>query len=176
MRRRRAGRYQLSCSSLLHTDAAGLSSKTMTGRRSVLLYDASCGFCRWAVAQVLRRDRTLTLRPLGIQSEEGERLLAVLAPAERLASWHLVTADGCLYSAGAAAVPLLRLLPGGRPGALLLSLSPGLTDRVYRWVARHRTGTGRLVPSGAKRRALKDLERRERAGAEDPAPESVRPC
>ena len=52
-----------------------------TGQRAVLLYDASCGFCRWAVAQVLRRDRALRLRPVRIQSEEGERLSAVLDPA-----------------------------------------------------------------------------------------------
>jgi predicted DCC family thiol-disulfide oxidoreductase YuxK len=147
-----------------------------TGRRSVLLYDASCGFCRWAVAQVLRWDRAVRLRPLGIQSEEGQRLLAVLDPADRLASWHLVTADGCLYSAGAAAAPLMRLLPCGRPGALVCSVSPGLTNRVYRWVARHRTGIGRFVPSGARQRAFGELERRERAGAEQPAPENVRPC
>jgi predicted DCC family thiol-disulfide oxidoreductase YuxK len=113
---------------------------------------------------------------LGIKSEEAERLLAVLDPAERLASWHLVTADGCLYSAGAAAAPLMRLLPLGRPVALLLSLSPGLTDRVYRWVARHRAGIGRFVSKGATRRAFVEVERRERAGAEDPAPENVRPC
>jgi predicted DCC family thiol-disulfide oxidoreductase YuxK len=147
-----------------------------TGRRAVLLYDASCGFCRWAVAQVLRWDRAVRLRPLGIQSEEGERLLAVLDPAERLASWHLVTADGCLYSAGAAAAPLLRLLPCGQLCALLCSLSPGLTDRVYWWVARHRTGIGRFVPKGAKRRAFAEVERRQRLGAADPAPENVRPC
>jgi predicted DCC family thiol-disulfide oxidoreductase YuxK len=152
------------------------SMPAQTGRRSVLLYDASCGLCRWAVAQVLRWDRAVRLRPLGIQSEEGERLLAVLDPAERLLSWHLVTADGCLYSAGAAAAPLLRLLPCGQPGVLLCSLSPGLTDRVYRWVARHRTGIGRFVPRGAVRRAFVEVERRERAGAEDPAPENIRPC
>jgi predicted DCC family thiol-disulfide oxidoreductase YuxK len=132
----------------------------------VLLYDASCGFCRWGVAQVLRRDRLARLRPLGIQSEEGDRLLAVLEPAERLASWHLVTADGCLYSGGAAVVPLLRLLPASRPAVLLFSLSPGLTDRAYRWVARHRNGVGRLVPSRAKSRAFIELERRERQWAE----------
>jgi predicted DCC family thiol-disulfide oxidoreductase YuxK len=147
-----------------------------TDRRSVLLYDASCGFCRWAAAQVLRCDRADRLRPLGIQSEEGQRLLAVLDPAERLASWHLVTADGCLYSAGAAVVPLLRLLPRGQLGVRLFSLSPGLTDLVYRWVARHRAGIGRFVPTGAKQRAFEELGRRERAGAVDPSPENVRPC
>jgi predicted DCC family thiol-disulfide oxidoreductase YuxK len=113
---------------------------------------------------------------LGIQSEGGERLLAVLDPVERLASWHLVTADGCLYSGGAAAAPLLRLLPLGRPGALLCSASPGLTDRVYRWVATHRTEIGRFVPKGARQRAFAEVKRRERAGAQDPAPQNVRTC
>ena len=125
---------------------------------------------------MLRWDRAVRLRPLGIQSEEGDRLLAVLDPAERLASWHLVTAEGCLYSGGAAAVPLLRLLPGGRPGVLLFSLSPALTERAYRWVARHRTGIGRFVPRRSRSRAFLEVERRERAGAEDPAPENIRPC
>jgi predicted DCC family thiol-disulfide oxidoreductase YuxK len=81
-----------------------------------------------------------------------------------------------LYSGGAAAAPLLRLLPRGRPGVLLVSLSPALTERAYRWVARHRTGIGRFVPSGSRSRAFLEVERRERAGAEDPAPENVRPC
>jgi len=134
--------------------------------RSVLLYDASCGFCRWGVARVLSRDRAARLRPLGIQSEEGDRLLSALDPAERLASWHLVTADGCLHSGGAAVVPLLQLLPASRPAVLLFSLSPGLTHRAYRLVARHRNGIGRLVPRRAKSRAFIEVERREREGAE----------
>jgi len=49
---------------------------------------------------------------------------------------------------------------------LLFSLSPGLTDRAYRWVARHRNGIGRLVPRRAKSRAFIEVERREREGAE----------
>ena len=41
-----------------------------------------------------------------------------------MASWHLVV-DGDVYSGGAAAAPLLRLLPGGRPLAPSWPRSPG---------------------------------------------------
>lgn len=56
----------------------------------------------------------------------------------KLASWHLVTADGKVYSAGAAFPPLLRLLPGGRPLAALTAAFPRLTERGYQHVARTR--------------------------------------
>jgi predicted DCC family thiol-disulfide oxidoreductase YuxK len=56
----------------------------------------------------------------------------------KLASWHLVTADDRIYSAGAAFPPLLRLLPGGRPLAALAAAFPELTERAYERVARAR--------------------------------------
>jgi predicted DCC family thiol-disulfide oxidoreductase YuxK len=56
----------------------------------------------------------------------------------KMASWHLVTKDGRVYSAGAALPPLLRLLPGGRPLAALAAAFPRLTERGYRHVARTR--------------------------------------
>jgi predicted DCC family thiol-disulfide oxidoreductase YuxK len=143
---------------------------------ALLLYDADCGFCRWAVAQALRFDRARRLRPLQIQSVDGQGLLAALDPAERLASWHLVTADGCLFSGGAAAAPLLRLLPRGAFLASLFSASPRTTDRVYFWVARHRTDLGRFVSTRARMRANTLVERREQEGQGLPLPENVRPC
>jgi hypothetical protein len=60
----------------------------------------------------------------------------------KLASWHLVTADGRVHSAGAAFPPLLRLLPGGRPLAALTAAFPGPTERAYRYVARTRGPRG----------------------------------
>ena len=143
---------------------------------SALLYDADCGFCRWAVAKVLRWDRARRLRPLQIQSVDGQHLLADLDPAQRLASWHLVTAEGCLFSGGAAAAPLLRLLPRGRFLAQLCSASPRTTDRVYFWVARHRIGLGRFVSTRARMRANTLVERRESEGQGLRVPENVRPC
>jgi len=113
--------------------------------QSVLLYDEDCGFCRWSLDKVLAWDRAERIRPLAIQSDEGARLLAPVAPEARLDSWHLVRDDGKLFPAGAAAAPLARLLPGGRPLAALFAAFPGVTERAYGFVARHRSWFARLL-------------------------------
>lgn len=112
---------------------------------NILLYDEDCGFCKWSLDKILAWDRARRLRPLPIQSDEGERLLARVDPPARLASWHLVTSDGRLYSAGAAAAPLTRILPGGRPLAALFEKFPHATERAYRYVARHRARWARIL-------------------------------
>jgi len=119
----------------------------------VLLYDNDCEFCRWALGKVLSWDRGGSIRPVPIESDEGERLLAHLNPAERGRSWHLVGAGGRLYAAGAAFTPLLRLLPGGRLPARLANAAPGLVDCLYFLVADNRSRLGRLITESAKRRA-----------------------
>ena len=72
--------------------------------------------------------------------------------AERLASWHLVLPTGEIRSGGAAAAPLARLLPGGRPIAAVFEALPGITDRAYRWVADHRGTLARLVRASPDQR------------------------
>lgn len=116
--------------------------------QSVLLYDADCSFCRWSLDKILAWDRARRLRPVPIQSEEGSRLLAPIAPEARLDSWHLVGPDGRVFSAGAAAPPLARLLPGGRPLAAVFATFPGATERGYQLVARHRDDLVRLLRIG----------------------------
>jgi predicted DCC family thiol-disulfide oxidoreductase YuxK len=118
-----------------------------------LLYDRDCGFCRWCLGKVLAWDRGRRLRPVAIQSDQADRLLAGMPEEERLASWHLVDADGRVRSAGAAFPELLRLLPAGGPLAALTARAPSATDRAYRWVAGNRSRWGKLVTDGAKRRA-----------------------
>src|ERR1700756_5301151 len=86
----------------------------------ILLYDEDCGFCRWSLSWVLRADRRRVVEPLPLGTPEADRLLAHLAPAEREASWHLSAPDDRRWSAGYAAAPLLRLLPGGRLPAFVL--------------------------------------------------------
>jgi predicted DCC family thiol-disulfide oxidoreductase YuxK len=114
-----------------------------------LLYDQSCGFCRWSVSRFLAWDATETLRAVPIQSEEAGRLLCNMEPGVRMASAHLVSADGHVYSAGAVADPLLRMLRGGRPFAAVARTLPGTTERVYRLVARNRHRLGRLLGAAA---------------------------
>ena len=116
---------------------------------TVLLYDSDCGFCRWSVDKVLAWDRRRTLRAVALQDPEADVLLPGMDEAQRMASWHLIAADGRVFSAGAAAPPLLRLLPGGRAPATLLAAFPPLTNRAYRLVARNRDRLGRLMGQSA---------------------------
>jgi predicted DCC family thiol-disulfide oxidoreductase YuxK len=118
-----------------------------------VLYDRDCGFCRWSLAQLLALDRTRRLRPVALGTAEADALLADLDPGQRAASWHLISPRGWRWSAGAAAPPLLRLLPGGRGPAALLQAAPKLSERAYRWVADHRSTLGRAIPDRAKKRA-----------------------
>lgn len=118
-----------------------------------VLYDAECRFCRWALAWILRWDRKRRLRPVALQDTEAVELLPGMEEDERLESWHLVSADGSVRSAGAAAAPMLRLLPGGRPFAALAERAPRLTDTVYRWVADHRSTLARPLNERALARA-----------------------
>jgi predicted DCC family thiol-disulfide oxidoreductase YuxK len=119
----------------------------------VVLYDADCGFCRWSLGRVLALDRNRRLCPLALGTDEADALLSDLDPDARAGSWHLVSPDGRRWSAGAAAAPLLRLLPGGRAAAALLARMPNVTECVYRWVAGHRSWFGKRIPESAKARA-----------------------
>jgi predicted DCC family thiol-disulfide oxidoreductase YuxK len=110
-----------------------------------VLYDRDCGFCKWSLDKILLWDRGGRLRPLPIQSPEGQRLLDGVKPEARLDSWHLVKPGGEVASAGAAAEPLARLLPGGRPLAFLFRTFPGATERAYRWVADNRDRLARVL-------------------------------
>jgi predicted DCC family thiol-disulfide oxidoreductase YuxK len=112
--------------------------------QEVILYDEECGFCKWSLDKILAWDRSRRLRPVAIQSEEGGRLLAAVDPSERLDSWHLIS-HGELFSAGAAAGPLARVLPGGHPLAVAFGAFPTQTDRAYRYIARHRRRWARLL-------------------------------
>jgi predicted DCC family thiol-disulfide oxidoreductase YuxK len=128
-----------------------------------VLYDADCGFCKWLLAILLRWDRTACLRPIALQRPEADDLLGELEPAERMASWHLISPTGIRRSGGAAVPPLLRLLSGGQLPAAAFARFPGLTDRGYVWVAEHRSQLSRLVPTGGKQRANVHIGQREQS-------------
>jgi predicted DCC family thiol-disulfide oxidoreductase YuxK len=131
--------------------------------RWTVLYDPDCGFCRTALALILRADRDATLRPLALGTGEADELLHDLTPEQRDASWHLVSPDGHRESAGAAGPALLLLLPGGRAPAAVLGVAPKATERAYRWVADHRSALSRALPDRVKARATGAIERRDRA-------------
>jgi predicted DCC family thiol-disulfide oxidoreductase YuxK len=141
----------------LRRDAGGLPGE----RRWAVLYDADCGFCIWLLSALLRWDRMARLRPIALQRPQADDLLRELTPAERMASWHLISPSGERHSGGAALPPLLRVLPAGRLPAAAFARFPELTGRGYRWVAGHRSQLSRLVRSGAKQRARYHVRRLE---------------
>jgi predicted DCC family thiol-disulfide oxidoreductase YuxK len=111
----------------------------------VVLYDQDCGFCRWAMGRLLAWDHRGRLRAVALQAHEVNELLPGLDRHQQMASWHLLTPDGRVRSAGRAVAPLLRLLPGGRPLAVVAESFPRTTDRLYDWISRHREHLGSLL-------------------------------
>jgi predicted DCC family thiol-disulfide oxidoreductase YuxK len=118
--------------------------------RVPILYDPDCGFCRVALALLLRWDTRGQLRPVALGSEEASALLSGMSEDDQMASWHLVEA-GTVRSGGAAFPPALARLPGGRPLARATERLPGASERAYRWVADHRSLLGRALPASARR-------------------------
>ena len=125
-----------------------------------VLYDHDCGFCRWTIGRLLAWDRAGRLRPLAIQSPEGQRLLADLTPEQRLASAHAVEAGGRRTSGGDALGPVAAVLPGGAPLVTLARRAPRLARAGYRAVAGPRSLFGRLVSDAAKARADERIAQR----------------
>jgi predicted DCC family thiol-disulfide oxidoreductase YuxK len=133
--------------------------------RVTVLYDRDCGFCRWSVALLLRLDRRGAVRAEPIQGPQGDRLLAGMPTAARLAAAHGVTPDGRVFSGGDAVPPVLAAL-GARPwvvaGARALR---GPLRWGYRQVAGRRSALGRLVSDRQRGRADGVIARhQERAG------------
>jgi predicted DCC family thiol-disulfide oxidoreductase YuxK len=126
-----------------------------------VLFDRDCGFCRWSVGKLLAWDRRGRVQALAIQSDEGQRLLADLAPAERLASAHAVDAEGRRTSGGDVLAPVADVLRGGRPLAALARRTPTVMRATYRVVAGRRSWWGKLLSDAAKARADARIARRQ---------------
>jgi predicted DCC family thiol-disulfide oxidoreductase YuxK len=110
--------------------------------RAIVLYDEDCGFCRWSADRLRVWDRPGRLAFAPIEGVVGARTLARVDPPARTASWHLITEDGRVWSAGAAIPQVLRRLPAGAVVAPLFETFPGTTERAYGWFARHRIRLG----------------------------------
>ena len=116
---------------------------------SVILYDQDCGFCCWATKRILKWDRYHELRPVALQKPETDRLLAGMDFRARMDSFHVVTREGQVYSAGAALAPLLTLLPGGKTLAAMARGFPRMTELIYQLVSKNRQMLGALLGAQA---------------------------
>jgi len=124
----------------------------------IVLYDADCGFCRWAMAWAVRHDDRKLLVTVPIQSPLGSKLLADVDPSDRLRSAHVLGDDGRRCSAGAAATEVLGVLPRTQGLARLAHRLPSTTALLYDVVAKRRHGFGRLVGNEARLRADRLLQ------------------
>jgi len=103
-------------------------------------YDRDCGACRWTAERLRRWDRAGRLAFVPIQAA-GD-LLAAVPPSQRLDAMHAITADGRVFTGGAAIPVIARELPAGVPIAWLTSAWPGGTERLYRAAAARRVRIG----------------------------------
>jgi predicted DCC family thiol-disulfide oxidoreductase YuxK len=129
----------------------------------VVLYDGECGFCKVMLAVLLSWEKAHRLDPVPIQSARGDELLTGMAGQDRLASWHLIDAEGTLYSGGAGIGVIFGALPFGAPLARVASRSTRATSRIYDWVAAHRVLLGRPLTARPRAWASRVIADRERA-------------
>ena len=110
-------------------------------------YDEDCGACRWTADHLRKLDRAHALVFVSIQ--RADSLLAAIPAGERLDAMHAITADGRVYTGGAAIPVIAAVLPGGGLPAAVTSAWPGLTERVYRALAARRTTISRWLGQDA---------------------------
>ena len=114
--------------------------------RLTVLYDADCGVCTMTarMLHVLDGGRRLDLSPLQhftpTTADDPDRA----ALAQRL---HVRNASGRWASGGDAVLRIMAAIPILAPLSLVGRLpgAHGAVDAVYRWVAAHRDGIGRLL-------------------------------
>jgi predicted DCC family thiol-disulfide oxidoreductase YuxK len=128
----------------------------------IVLYDGDCGFCGVVLAMLLIWDRASRVGPVPIQSARGEELLVDVRRQDRLKSWHLIDAEGTLYSGGAGIHVVFDALPRGALIAHVARRFPRATSSAYEWVASHRVLLGRPLkarPRAWAARVIADHER-----------------
>ena len=128
---------------------SGMSDNTeaMAGRRPILLYDGSCGFCRRCVALLVRLDRERRVARVDMTSAMAGPLMTTISPERRQQSLHVIRPDGRVLHAG---VALRAVLCQVQPEARWRSVGYWpfigvLIDRAYDLVASLRSPLGRLT-------------------------------
>lgn len=119
----------------------------MSEHRATIYYDDDCGFCRRMTRIALHIDnhRGRRLIPKRLQHPNAAAELLPLDLDERMASWHLRTAGGEVYSGGDAFGELARIWRFDARIVRAIEANQPLLNRAYAWIARNRAGFGRLT-------------------------------
>ncbi len=114
-------------------------------RRSTLVYDGDCSFCRRWVARIARRDRSGTFEFVARQTEGLIERFPKLDEGDFNTGMRLITPDDAIHVGADAAYEIVRRLRYGQRIAWLYHV-PGihwLTRTVYAWIAANRQSLSR---------------------------------
>lgn len=122
----------------------------MSGRRPVLLYDGSCEFCTRVVTKAKAFDRRHNVDVVPSQSLADADLARIGVTRESCAeAVQFIDSDAAVFSGARAANRFLTSL--GYGAALLQFIEKhrllfAVEDRLYRFVAKHRSTISALLP------------------------------
>ena len=105
----------------------------MRTRATLVLFDEDCGIC----SALARRLSSRGVAVAGLGSPVASGWLRDLAPRERYRTFHAIDDRGRRHSGGAA-VPLALHALGRHRAARAAAAMPGVTEALYRAVARSR--------------------------------------
>ena len=109
-------------------------------RRSILVYDGHCSFCRRWVARIARMDRSDTFEFVARQTEGLTERFPKLVEGDFNTGMRLITPDDAIHVGADSAYQIVRRLRYWRRIAWLYHV-PGihwLTRAVYTWIAANR--------------------------------------
>ncbi len=113
-------------------------------RRSTLVYDGHCSFCRRWVARISRRDRSGTFEFVARQTEGLTERFPKLVEGDFNTGMRLITPDDAIHVGADAAYQIARRMNYWRRIAWLYKV-PGIhwfTRAVYAWIAANRQSLG----------------------------------
>ena len=113
-------------------------------RKSTLVYDGDCAFCRRSVDRISRWDRTNTFEFVARQTDGLIERFPKLGEGDFESGMRLITVDGAIHVGADATYQVARRLRYWRRIAWLYHV-PGihwLTKTGYAWIAAHRQSLG----------------------------------
>ena len=119
-------------------------------RKSTLVYDGDCSFCRRWVARIARRDSKGELELVARQTAGLIERFAKLGEDDFNTGMRLITPDATVHVGADAAYEIARRLRYWRRIAWLYHV-PGihrLTQTLYAWIAANRQSLGRKCDEG----------------------------
>ncbi|MCH7720280.1 MAG: DUF393 domain-containing protein [Planctomycetes bacterium] len=122
-------------------------------RKSTLVYDGQCSFCRRWVSRIARWDRGGALELVARQTEGLTERFPRLAEGDFNTGMRLITPDDTIHVGADAAYQIARRLRYWRwiAWAYHVPVIHWLTRSVYAWIASHRRSLGGDCEDGTRR-------------------------